>query len=131
MGSEKSPAGKKNAKSIYPANTYHKENRKIVHMSAALRNILLWILMGTKGGIRRATIINALNERPMTASQLQRMIGLDYKTVRYHLDLLLENNLIETTGKRYGMLYVIAPMLEADYEVFLKIWDKIENGKDY
>jgi DNA-binding transcriptional ArsR family regulator len=87
--------------------------------------------MGTKGGIRRAIIINALNERPMTASQLQRMMGLDYKTVRYHLDLLLENNLIETTGKRYGQLYIIAPMLEADYEVYLGIWDLIQKGKDY
>jgi predicted transcriptional regulator len=100
-------------------------------MSSTLRNILLWILLGTKGGIRRATIINALKERPMTASQLQRMMGLNYKTVRYHLDLLLENGLIETTGKRYGQLYIIAPLLEADYEVFLGIWDIIENGKDY
>jgi DNA-binding transcriptional ArsR family regulator len=87
--------------------------------------------MGTKGGMRRATIIHALNERPMTASQLQRMMGLDYKTIRYHLDLLLENNLIETTGKRYGRLYIVAPMLEADYEVFLEIWDLIEKGKGY
>ncbi len=100
-------------------------------MSNAMKNILLWMLMGTKGGIRRATIIKALNERPMTASQLQRMMGLDYKTVRYHLDLLLENKLIEAIGKRYGQLYIIAPMLENDYEVFLGIWDKIENGKDY
>ena len=100
-------------------------------MSSTLRNILLWILLGTKGGIRRATIINALKERPMTASQLQRMMGLDYKTIRYHLDLLLENNLIEPIGKRYGQLYIIAPMLETDFEVFLGIWGKIENGKDY
>ncbi len=100
-------------------------------MSSTLRNILLWILLGTKGGIRRATIINALKERPMTASQLQRMMGLDYKTIRYHLDLLLENKLVEPIGKRYGQLYIITPMLEADYEVFLGLWGKIEKGKDY
>jgi len=43
----------------------------------------------------------------------------------------MRNKLIETTGKRYGQLYIIALMLEADYEIFRGIWDKIENGKDY
>lgn len=62
----------------------------------------------------------------MTASQLKRMMGLDYKTIRYHLDLLLENNLIETIGKRYGLLYIVAPMLESEFEVFLEIWGKME-----
>ncbi len=100
-------------------------------MSTAQKNILLWILTGTKGGIRRATIIKALKERPMTASQIQRMIHLDYKTVRYHLDLLIENNFIETIGKKYGQLYIISPLLESEFQIFLDIWDNIENGKDY
>ncbi len=99
-------------------------------MLSAQKNILLWILTGTKGGKWRAIIIKALNERPMTASQIQRMIKLDYKTVRYHLDILMENNFIETIGKKYGRLYIISPILDSDFQIFLDIWDTIETGKD-
>ena len=111
-------------------------------MSKALENTLLWLLAGSRGGKRRADIIKALKKRPMNARQIQKVVGLDYKTIRYHLDLLVENNLLTTMGERYGLLYLIAPDLESQFFLFEKIWgimsfdnnnssrmDKIEKDK--
>ncbi len=98
-------------------------------MSKAVSSLLWWILAGTKGGRTRARIIIALKERPMNANQLADLLGLDYKTIRYHLDLLIDNELLTTAGKRYGLMYFLSPKLESNYKVFLGIWGKISKGK--
>ena len=111
-------------------------------MSKALENTLLWLLAGSRGGKRRADIIITLRKRPMNARQLQKVIGLDYKTIRYHLDLLVENELLTTMGERYGLLYMISPTLDSKFFLFENVWgiisydnnnnirmDKIEKDK--
>lgn len=98
-------------------------------MSRTVSNLLWWIIAGTKGGRTRAKIILALKERPSSASQLSNLLELDYKTIRYHLDLLTENELLTTGGKKYGRMYFISPKLESNYSVFLEIWKKISKGK--
>lgn len=94
-------------------------------MPKAFKSLLWWILAGTKGGRTRARIIIALKERPMNANQLADLMKLDYKTIRYHLNLLLENDLLVTVGKKYGIMYFLSPQLESNYEVSLEIWEKI------
>jgi DNA-binding transcriptional ArsR family regulator len=95
-------------------------------MSTALENTLLWLLAGSRGGKRRADIIIALKKRPMNARQIQKVVGLDYKTVRYHLDLLVENQLLTTIGERYGLLYVISPTLDSKFSLFEEIWGRVK-----
>jgi len=90
---------------------------------------LWWILAGTKGGVTRAKIILALKERPLSANQLAELLGLDYKTIRHHLDLLVDNKLVTTAGKKYGLMYFISPELESNFETFLDIWKTITKGK--
>lgn len=98
-------------------------------MSRAVKSLLWWIIAGTKGGITRAKIILALKERPLSANQLSKLLNLDYKTIRYHLQLLTDNELLTTAGKRYGLMYFASPKLESNYDVFLEIWEKIGEGK--
>jgi predicted transcriptional regulator len=95
-------------------------------MSKALENTLLWLLAGSRGGKRRADIIITLKKRPMNARQIQKVIGLDYKTIRYHLDLLVENQLLSTMGERYGLLYIISPALNSEFSLFENIWGRIK-----
>jgi len=90
---------------------------------------LWWIIAGTKGGITRAKIIIALKDRPLSANQLTELLGLDYKTVRHHLDLLVDNKLLTTAGKKYGLMYFISHELESNYKTFLEIWNKIARTK--
>ncbi len=98
-------------------------------MSKAIKGLLWWVMAGTKGGKTRARILITLKERPMNANQLADLMKLDYKTIRYHLNLLLENGFLATVGKKYGKMYFLSPQLESNYEVFLEIWERIRNEK--
>lgn len=98
-------------------------------MPKSITHQLWWILAGTKGGVTRAKIILALKERPLSANQLAELLGLDYKTIRHHLDLLVDNKLVTTAGKKYGLMYFISPELESNFETFLDIWKTITKGK--
>ena len=88
-----------------------------------MKKILWWLIAGTKGGINRARILNLLNERPYNAHQLAEKLDLDYKTVRHHIKILEENNIIKATGDSYSKLYFLTDALEDNYEIFTKIWD--------
>jgi len=92
-----------------------------------MRRVIWWLLVGTKGGVNRARIIRALKEMPYNANQLAEVLGLDYKTVRHHLKILLDNKIITATGERYGTVYFLSPSMEDEYEVFKEYLDKMGN----
>ncbi|MCD4845730.1 MAG: winged helix-turn-helix domain-containing protein [Methanosarcinales archaeon] len=92
-----------------------------------MKRMLWWLIAGTKGGVNRARIINILNERPYNANQLSEVVDLDYKTVRHHLKVLSENNIIVSTGNGYGTMYFLSSTMEKDYALFEEIWEKINN----
>jgi DNA-binding transcriptional ArsR family regulator len=94
-------------------------------MSSAVRRILWWVITGNRGGANRARIVLAIKNQPLNANQLAQRLGMDYKTVRHHLSVLLRNRLILEVGEGYGSLYFLSPELEQNYEEFIKIWEKI------
>ena len=95
----------------------------------SIKQLLWWIIAGSEGGLNRARIIRSLRDQPSNANQLAESLGLDYKTIRHHIDVLEKNNLINTIGPKYGKMYFIAPLLEDDYAVFEEIWEKIGKNK--
>ena len=91
-----------------------------------MKRILWYLLAGTKGGHSRARIIMLLNERPYNANQLKEHTGQDYKTIRHHVKVLEENNVITAIKKKkYGTMYFLTPEMERHYELFREIWDQI------
>ena len=91
-------------------------------MSAALRQLLWFLIAGTRGGPNRARILEALHERPCNANQLSEMLGLDYRTVRHHLGLLERNGLVkQPAGKEYAAPYFLTAYLEANFAVFEEV----------
>lgn len=95
-------------------------------VSAALRQLLWYLIAGTRGGVNRARIIEALRSRPYNAHQLSEVLGLDYRTVRHHLDLLRENGLIaQPAGSAYASPYFLTPYLEANYAIFDEIRKRV------
>jgi len=94
-------------------------------LSTAVRRILWWVFTGNRGGSNRARIIVAIKEKPLNANQLSQALGMDYKTVRHHLTVLLKNRLILEVGQGYGSMYFLSPELEQDYQEFMKIWERI------
>ena len=91
---------------------------------ARLKRILLYLISATRGGPVRARIISLLKEEPMNANQLAQRLGHDYSTIKHHLDILIENKLLEPVGK-YGQLYFLSSNLRDNYDEFLEILDKI------
>lgn len=89
-----------------------------------MKRILWWLIAGTKGGKTRAKIIEALSKTPANANQLTEKLGYDYKTIRHHLDVLMDNKLITVVGERYGAVYFLTDTMEKNLDLFTKIWDK-------
>lgn len=57
-----------------------------------MKNLLWYLIAGTKGGETRGKIIELLEKNPSNANKIAEMLNFDYKTVRHHLKLLEKNN---------------------------------------
>ena len=91
-------------------------------MSAELRQLLWFLIAGTRGGPNRARIIETLRERPCNAHQLSETLQLDYRTVRHHLDLLERNGLLkQPAGREYAAPYFLTAYLEGNYGIFEEV----------
>lgn len=89
---------------------------------------LWYLLAATRGGLNRGRILTILRERPLNANDLSSRLGLDYKTVRHHLDVLRDNDCVMTLGNEgYGLLYTLSPRLQSHYEDFEEIWRRLES----
>ena len=75
-------------------------------MGRGVEAVLWQVLAGTRGGPNRAQLLQTLEERPRNANQLAEELDLAYKTVRHHLEVLEENDLIESTERDYGAIYL-------------------------
>lgn len=84
---------------------------------------LIWfVLAGSRGGHNRARILAALRERPRNANQLSEFLGLNYKTVLHHIDLLLEHGLITTPTKdAYGAVYFLSAQMERNLDLLDRV----------
>ncbi len=87
---------------------------------------LWWLITGSKGGENRARIILELKNRPYNANKLAEKLSLDYKTIRHHIDVLKENNIVESTGEKYGALFFLSGEMEKDYDTFIEIWEEFK-----
>ena len=92
-----------------------------------MEGLLWWLIAGTRGGINRARLIDELNNRPYNANQLAKSLDLDYKTVKHHLNVLAENNMVITCGEgKYGTVYMLSNIMEENFDSFKKIWKESE-----
>jgi DNA-binding MarR family transcriptional regulator len=74
----------------------------VLTMEAAL----WYVLSGTKGGPNRARVLRAVEWRPRNLNQLAETLDLNYDTVTHHLDVLAENDVVESSGDEYGAVYL-------------------------
>lgn len=77
------------------------------------QRLIWWLLQSSAGGTTRRRLVRELRREPRNAQQLAVSVGLDYSTVRHHLDVLQKNRLLEAVGERYGQVYFVAPDLES------------------
>ncbi len=92
-----------------------------------MRKVFLWwLITGSKGGENRARIILELKNRPYNANKLAEKLSLDYKTIRHHIDVLMENAIIKSTGEKYGASYFLSDEMEENYDTFMEIWEEFK-----
>lgn len=94
----------------------------------SMRKVLWWLIGGTRGGKNRLRIINTLEDEPMNANQLSNELDLDYKTIRHHLDMLEENDVVTTMGEEYGKTYFLSDRMEDNLDVLNDIIEKVGMG---
>lgn len=88
---------------------------------------LLWFLFaGSRGGENRVRIINLLKQQPYNMNQLAEEMGLDYKAIQHHINVLEKNNMVTKTGEKYGVLYFVSNYLEHNIEAFEEVKAAIE-----
>ncbi|MGC9071807.1 MAG: ArsR/SmtB family transcription factor [Acidilobus sp.] len=73
-----------------------------------LDHLLWWVFVGTRGGAMRLRIVEELSRGPMNANRLTQVLGVNYRTVRHHLDILVQAGLVVMEGPRYGQLYYLS-----------------------
>jgi DNA-binding transcriptional ArsR family regulator len=86
---------------------------------------LWYVLTGTRGGKNRIRILQALDERPRNANQLAEDLDLDYKTVRHHLEVLEDNNIVRDSGDDYGAIYLPTDQARVHWETIENIIDQV------
>ncbi|MEX0764651.1 MAG: winged helix-turn-helix domain-containing protein [Nitrosopumilaceae archaeon] len=91
---------------------------------------LLWfVFAGSRGGLNRIRLISAIRKTPLNTNQLAKELGLDYKAIQHHLNVLDKNNLITKVGDKYGATYFVSTFLEVNIETFDEIVTKLEKSK--
>ena len=91
---------------------------------------LLWfVFTGSKGGLNRIRLISIIKKTPLNANQLAKELGLDYKAIQHHVNVLEKNNLITRVGEKYGAVFFISTFLEVNLETFDEIVTKLEQSK--
>jgi len=94
--------------------------------------MLLWsIFAGSKGCINRVKIVLQLKKTPLNTNQLSEQLGLDYKVIERHLQVLVQHELVTKVGNRYGSTYFLSSLLESNLKLFDEVAGKSKNCKEY
>jgi len=90
-----------------------------------MKNILWYLIAGTRGGETRGRIISLIHKKPSNANKIAESLKLDYKTIRHHLSALEKNNAIVAVNKgSYGAVYFLSELMNKNMEAFGKIWER-------
>ena len=91
----------------------------------SMEGVLWYLLASSRGAPTRVELLDAIRERPRNANQLAKTLGYDYTTIRHHLDVLAENNVVESAGSGYGDVYLLTDAVEAEWDVVEEILDVV------
>jgi DNA-binding transcriptional ArsR family regulator len=89
-----------------------------------MRQVLWWLVGGSRGGRNRLRILRALDDRPRNTNQLSNHLDLNYKTVQHHLEILAENGVVTTQGDGYGTLYFLSDRMEQNLDILDEVAER-------
>ena len=95
-----------------------------------MRQVLWWLIGGSRGGENRLRIVRTLHDRPMNTNQLSETLDLNYKTVQHHLEVLEENDVVTTQGDNYGKMYFLTDRMTENLDILEEIADQADVTTD-
>jgi len=87
---------------------------------------LWYVLTGTRGGENRVRLLRAVDDQPRNANQLAEDLDLNYKTVRHHLDVMTDNDILRKSGDDYGAVYLPTDRVENHWDTVQDIFERME-----
>ena len=87
------------------------------------------LLIGRKGGKTTIRIIDKILVHPYNMNQLSEILELDYNTVKYHMNLILKLELVESDGREYGSLFFPSKKLINNLNEYEQIKEYLNNFK--
>jgi predicted transcriptional regulator len=96
----------------------------MINRNQSMKQLLGWLIIGTRGGKTRAKIIKIVKNTPQNANQISTRLNVDYKTIRHHLAILEKNKLIISVGDSYSTAYALSEPMEESYQLFEEITSK-------
>lgn len=91
-----------------------------------MRQLLWWLIGGSRGGKNRLRIVRTLQARPINTNQLSNELDLNYKTVQHHLEVLEENDVVTTSGDNYGKMYFLTDRMSENLDILEEIADQAD-----
>ena len=88
-----------------------------------------WLVAGTKGGPKRAKIIEALKQTSLNTNQLSTILKTNYKTTKAHLEVLEKNKIVTSTFHKGATTYVLSQAAQKNYEIFEEMRKKVDETK--
>ncbi len=95
-----------------------------------MEGVLWYLLASSRGGGTRARIVRAIEERPRNPNQLAEELGMDYTTIRHHLDVLEENNVVRRAGEEYAAVYLFTDQVSDHWETVVEVLETVEADDD-
>jgi len=89
--------------------------------------VLWYVLAGTRGGPNRVRILRALDDRPRNPNQLADELDLNYDTIRHHLDVLADNDVVDSSGDDYGAVYLPSDQTRHHWDTVETIITELES----
>ncbi len=110
-------------KSIYLKNQYLEKSGLFMNN---IKRDLSYLILGQQGGQNRINILELLKDRSYNQNQLANILDLNYRTIKHHVEVLMDYDLIESSGEGYGQVYFLSPKPENNYQFLEDIKVKLK-----
>ncbi|MFW5927991.1 MAG: PAS domain S-box protein [Thermoplasmatota archaeon] len=90
------------------------------------RRKISFLMLGKQGGENRIKILELLRERSYNLNQLANTLDLNYRTIKHHIEIMLDYGIIESSEEGYGQVYFISPRLEENYDMLKDMKKKLK-----
>lgn len=88
--------------------------------------VLWYVLSSSRQSDTRVRIVEHLDDQPLNANELSEALGLEYSTVRHHLEILEENDILQKSDEEYGADYLLTDQVREDWDTVEEIIDTVD-----